>query len=375
MSQTRDARIAIVAAFALNGGMLGLWASRIPAFVERFSLGADTLGLLLLCVAAGAFLAFPVAGRMTDQRGAATVTRILSIALPLCAIALALAPSVLVLGIVLALFGACFGGMDVAMNGWGTEVERAMDRPIMSSFHAAFSLGTAISAATAPVAIALELPVWAHFAAVALPATALTLWLERVPWQSQIVEDGPAFALPRGPLIAAGLIAMASAVGEGSMIDWSALYLIEETGTTEARSGIGLAVFSAFMVGTRLTADRIVARIGPIQAARISGIIAVAGAGLLALSPGFAVALIAMALMGIGCAALFPLAFSRAAADPHIPPGTGIASVATLGYGAILLGPPVIGWIAAATSLATAMIYVAVLSLLIVLLAPSLARP
>lgn len=369
-------RLAVAAVFALNGGLFGVWATRIPAFVDRFSLTPGTLGLLLLCVAGGAIAAFHTAGRLSDRHGAARVSRV-GIALYLAAfLALPFWPSALALALGLALFGAAYGASDVAMNAWAAEVERAAARPIMSSFHAVYSLAAGLGAGSGWAAIALNASPALHFWVAGLAAGLATALLARAPWASDTTaEEAPAFALPRGALALAGLVGFSSAVGEGAMADWSAVFLIDVTGTGEARAALGFAAFSATMVAMRLLGDRVVARIGPVAAIRASGLSAACGIACLVALPGFGAALGGFALLGLGYAVVFPVVVTRAAAEPGVPAGRAIASVATLGYGGMLLGPALIGGIAAAASLPAAFALIGALALLMSALAGAVARP
>lgn len=368
------ARLAVSAMFLLNGALFGLWASRIPAFVQAFALEPGALGRILLCLAAGAILSFPLAGRLSDRIGAATATRgiavVYAIALPL----LALAPSPLALGALLVLFGAGHGAMDVTMNAWGAEVERALGRPIMPAFHAMWSLGAGLGALSGWAAAAAGLGVGLHFSLGAGLFGAAALTLAAVPWTSNRSAVGAGFALPSRVLVAVGVVALCSSVGEGAMADWSAVFLIEVAGTTEAEAALGYGVYSVVMMAARLGAGRVINRLGAVRAARIAGL--TAGAGLLVALLGgtLATGLAGFALVGLGYSVVVPLAFSRAANDPLIPPGRAIAGVATLGYGGMVLGPVAIGAVAQATSLPTAFGLIAVLALGISALAASL-RP
>ncbi len=160
-----------------------------------------------------------------------------------------------------------------------------------------------------------------------------------------------------------------SGAGEGSVVDWSAVFLTSELGVGDARAALGFSVFSVVMVGMRLTVDRLITRFGPVMIARISGVSATIGLLLILSSNSLALALAGFALMGTGYAAIWPMAFTRAARDPVVPPGRAIARVATLGYGALLVAPPLIGFIAETLSLRAAFGVVAVLALLITFLA------
>ena len=157
-------------------------------------------------------------------------------------------------------------------------------------------------------------------------------------------------------------------------MDWSAVFLADVLGAAESHATLGYAVFSITMVAMRLCVDRLITRHGPRRVALASGLLAASGYLICALSDSLTVALAGFVLMGLGYAAVVPLAFSRAAADPEIPAGQAIASVATLGYGAMLMGPPAIGFIADASSLRISFALVGLFALLIAVLSPVLGR-
>lgn len=368
---------AVAAMFVLNGALLGIWASRIPAVAEIHALGHSLLGLLLLMLAAGAIAAFPVAGRVADRYGAAAMTRLIAILYVVALLVLAIAPTTPLLAVALFIFGATHGAMDVTMNTWAGEAERKIGRPVMSSFHAMFSVGLGLGAATGDLAVRHDLGIPAHFACAALPIAIVTLWLARIDWtmaQQEPQTDGPLFAFPKGALALVGVVAFCSSLGEGAMIDWAAVFLVSVAGADEASAAIGLSVFALAMAVTRFLGDAVVARIGPVAAARCAGAVAATGVASAILTGTFPGAILGFALMGVGYAVVVPLAFSRAANDPGQSPGRAIASVATLGYGGLLLGPPVIGFIADATSLRIAFGVLFCLAVTIVGLAGSLRR-
>ena len=344
---------AVASVFFFNGALFGLWASRIPAFAERFALSPANLGLLLLCLAAGAIVGFPLAGRTADLRGARNATMLYGALYIVAFLCLPLAPNVWVLAPILALFGMAHGGQDVAMNAWAAEVERHMARPVMSSFHAAFSLGAGIGAGSGFIAINWGASVVLHFWLGGLGVTAFFALFAFIPWNSVTgtAEHGPLFALPKGPLLMVGIVGLSSAIGEGAMVDWSALILTAAKGVDQAQAALGYTVFSTLMVATRLAGPILVAQLGPAHTTRVSAASAMIGGLLVLVAPSLAIALIGFAAFGIGYAMIIPLAFSRAANDPDVPAGRAIASVATLTYGGILIGPPLIGFVAEATSL------------------------
>ncbi len=368
--------LAIAAMFAINGSIFGLWASRIPAFKATYDLNHAQLGILLLLLAGGAICAFPLAGRLADHYGAARVSKALALANLALVLALAATPNVWLLGLVLFLFGAAHGGMDVCMNAWGAEVERWAKRPQMSSYHAMWSLGAGIGAASGFAAISLGASPLLHYATVGIPLTALLYWLGNISWISPVNRDSkaPIFSIPKGQLILVGLLAFGASMGEGAMADWSAVYLVDIGGAPENWAAMGYAIFAVTMVIMRLLGDWITHHTSPHAAARASGLVAATGAALTVLFPVPPVMLVGFVLMGVGYALIFPLAFSRAANDPVETPGKALAGTATFGYGGMLLGPPVIGFIANATSLRVSFGVLAVLALMIAVLSGALKR-
>ncbi|MCP4826858.1 MAG: MFS transporter [Shimia sp.] len=362
--------------FGLNGALFGLWASRIPAFKATHELSHAGLGALLLLLAGGAICAFPLAGRLADHYGAARVTKTLAIIKITALLALAIAPNVPTLAIALFLFGAIHGGMDVTMNAWGAEVERWAKRPQMSSYHAMWSLGAGLAAGTGFVAISLGATPLVHYALIGLPVVALLCWLGNISWTSPTNRDSkaPIFSIPKGQLVLVGLLAFGASMGEGAIADWSAVYLVDIGGAPENWAAMGYAIFSVTMVAMRLLGDMITRMTSPEMAARVSGLIAAGGGALTVLLPTPPLILTGFVLMGIGYALIFPLAFSRAANDPVETPGKALVGTATFGYGGMLLGPFVIGFIANATSLRVSFGVLAVLALMIAALSGALKR-
>ncbi|WP_282021431.1 MFS transporter [Ruegeria faecimaris] len=367
---------AVAAMFILNGALFGIWASRIPAVRDHLDLSHEALGYGLLFMAAGAVCSFPVTGRLTDRFGAVAITRIIAILYTASLILLAFAGSFWALAFFLFVFGAFHGSMDVAMNAWAAEVERAYDRPVMSSFHAMWSLGAGLGALSGFGAIQMGLTVTQHFLLAGGIVVGLTLALSRVQWNSHrvVAAGGAIFALPSGALILVGFIALCGALGEGAVADWSAIFLRDVTGARESVAALGYAVFSVTMVAFRLAGGVVIARFGPTATARFGGVCAALGVLAVVSAYDAGIALVGFGLMGLGYAVIMPLAFSRAANDPHVPPGQAIASVATLGYGGLLIGPPLIGFLAEMLTLRLAFMALLPLAVFIVLLSGAL-RP
>ncbi len=367
---------AVAAMFILNGALFGIWASRIPAVRDHLNLSHEDLGYGLLFMAAGAVCSFPITGRLTDRFGAVSVTRVIAVLYTFSLVLLPLAGSFAALAAFLFLFGAFHGSMDVAMNAWAAEVEQSYDKPLMSSFHAMWSLGAGLGAISGFVAVSFELSVMQHFLLAGGAVVIFALVLSWVPWASRrpVSSQASVFALPSGALILVGFTALCGALGEGAVADWSAIFLRDVTGAPERVAALGYAVFSVAMVVCRLAAGVAIARFGPVASARFGGVCAAMGVFCVVSSGNAPLALAGLTLMGVGYAVIMPLAFSRAASDPNVPPGQAIASVATLGYGGLLIGPPMIGFLAEILGLQVAFAILLPLAVLIVLCAGALKR-
>ena len=355
--------------FAINGALFGTWASRIPAISNIHDLSPASLGLLIFLAGLSAVVAFSIFGRAADHYGAAFVTKLASsIFLPLTLIFIAYANSIWMLIAAIIFFGGIHGGIDVAMNAWAAEVERKNERPLMSSFHAMWSLGSGIGAGSGVLLATYNLGVKTHFTISSIVIFLLALSILTIPFQSekrQRDKNVPFISIPRGPLLTVAFITFFASLGEGAIADWSAIFLISVASIDEGSAALGYTAFAICMFTMRLMGDKIVSVIGPSKTARYSGLVAMIGSIILVTFGSLLPLVIGFGLIGLGIAVIIPLAFSRAANDKNIPQGTAIASIATLGYGGMLIGPLFIGFIAQATSIKTSFLIFPILAFLI----------
>ncbi len=196
----------------------------------------------------------------------------------------------------------------------------------------------------------------------------ITLSILAIPFQSEIRQkdkNAPFISIPKGPLLAVAFITFFASLGEGAVADWSAIFLIDVASVEEGTAALGFAAFSICMFSMRLMGDKIISIIGPSKTARYSGLVALIGATILVTFESFIPLVIAFSLIGLGIAVIIPLAFSRAANDKNISQGTAIASIATLGYGGMLIGPLFVGFIADATSIKTSFLIFPILAFLV----------
>jgi MFS family permease len=356
------ARAAVLVVFAANGAMFGNWAVRIPTVKADLALSEASLGAALLVPAAGALISMPLAGALSARVGSRAATVATALAFFLVPCLLGFAPSLPWLVPALLVFGLAYGGLDVAMNAQAVTVERAAGRPVMSSFHAAFSAGALVGSLTGAVAASADVPVAVH-----LGATGLVLLAACVPlFPAMLTRErpagarGPLFAWPRGRLLPLAVIAVVVLLAEGAVADWSGVYLREELGAAAGTAGLAFTAFSLTMAAGRLAGDRIVAAWGRVRAVRVSALVALAGGAVVVLVPSIVGVILGFAALGVGLACVVPLVFVAAAGDdPH--PGPALAAVSTPGYLGFLLGPPVIGGLAELVGLGTALALLPVL--------------
>ncbi|MFE3765273.1 MFS transporter [Streptomyces sp. NPDC059104] len=370
----RNGRRATFAFFLLNGFLMGMWIVHIPVVEQRTGIGHAELGRLLLLLGAGAFLGMRVAGPLTDRLGARAV---LPASAALCGAAVVLpglAGGAPALGAALLLLGIGNGTLDVSMNAHAVEVERGYGRPLMSAFHAAFSVGGVFAALAG--ALVLDrgwspAAVLGATAAVSLVVTAgaTRLLLPRAPADTPCspaetdragggpVTGGPVTDAPaaRGPVATArrtasprririlAALAFLLMLCEGVANDWSTPHLRDVLGAPAGTAALAYGAFATAMTAGRMLADRVSGRLGPAAVLRGGSAVAAAGLALAALAPNVPVALAGWAVLGAGLSGCVPQLFSAAGhADPAAA-GANVARVAGLGYLGMLAGPAVIG--------------------------------
>ena len=372
----KNSRFAVSLIFAINGMVFGTWASRIPAIVDFHDLSPGSLGLLIFLAGLSAVIAFSIFGRAADRYGAAFITKRATLLLiPLTLIFIAYGNSIWMLVFAVIFFGAIHGGDDVAMNAWAAEVEREYTRPVMSSFHAMWSLGAGIGAGLGSLLAFYEVGFKNHFSLISIIIFVLALSAAFVPFESQKNKkeaNSPFISIPKGSLLPVATITFFASLSEGAVADWSAIFLKSVASLNDGNAALGFTVFSVCMFSMRLLGDRISFILGPATAARYSGLVALTGSIILLVSDSFLLLLLGFGLIGLGIAVIIPLAFSRAGNDETISQGTAIASIATLGYGGMLLGPLFLGLIAEITSIKTSFLILPIMAFFIFILSKHL---
>ena len=383
------ARIAVSTVFFLSGTASATWAVRIPVVRERLALEASALGIALLGVAVGALLAMPFTGTLVARFGSRAVTRAGAVLLAGTLLLPSRASSVIGLTLALVALGAATGTLNVAMNAQAASVERAAGRPMMSSFHALFSVGGLAGAAFGGALVSRGVSTSTHLTVIAIVvATVATGSTSRM--LSTASDGAPGHARDHAhahapdpttspgisrALVTLGIVAACGSFGEGAMADWSAVYLRDVTHAGPGLAAGGYAAFSLTMAVGRAVGDALTTRFGPARLVRGGGALAAAG-----LSTALAVgtpwaAVSGFGLVGAGLSVVFPSVLAAASRVAGTAPSRAIAAVSTVGYAGFLAGPPLIGIVAHVATLGVGLALVAVTATGIAVLASAVGTP
>jgi predicted MFS family arabinose efflux permease len=347
--------------FLVVGFVAAAWACLVPFAKANTGLDKGTLGLVLLCLGVGSILAMPTAGALSTRYGCRVVLTVSALvacaALPL----LATVSSARLLAVVLFVFGAALGSADCVVNVQAMIVARASAKPLMSGFHAFFSLGGIAGAASISILLTLgATPLASTLASVAAMVLAVVIaYPGLLPFGNP--AEGPAFAIPHGVVLFLGVLCFIVFLVEGSMLDWSAVLMTEQRGTDRAQAGFAFASFSTAMTLGRLIGDRVVASIGRRPVIVVGSLLAAGGITLATLIANQAAALLGYALVGVGCSNIVPVLFTAVGRQKSTPQAVAVPAITTLGYAGILTGPAGIGFIAQHSSLSIAFLLVAML--------------
>jgi predicted MFS family arabinose efflux permease len=346
-------RVATTGLFVVNGAVIGVWVSQIPWIQQRFGLSSIQVGLVILCMSLAVIAAVPVAGQAVARRGSRPVAVaggaacVAAVNLPV------LAPTPLLTAAALVVLGGASAAMDVAMNSHGVHIEITGGRPIMSSLHAGWALGGAAGAGlgAAGAALGVDNRVTVAVAAVLLGAL-LAVCAPRLGQGSAAEGDAAArFTLPsRGVALLAALCLLVM-MTEGAMADWSGILMRNDLGASAAVAALAYAVFTSGMTVGRLVGDALNRRFGAVWLLRGGAALTALPLAAMLIAGSQQVALVALFLVGLGVANAVPLMFSAAGRQPGTAPGPGIAAVSSTGSIGFLLGPPLIGFLAGATTL------------------------
>lgn len=347
--------------------MLSTWAVHLPALQTATGISTSTLGTILLILGAGAIAGMRLSARLADRFGPRWVA-----VLSMGAMALLIVPPLIATNWVWAAAGAFVLGLatgsgEVAMNAAAVVTERLYERPLLASFHGAFSASTVVGSLISAAAFSLHASTLTTvliasgvcLAVVTLAAAALRRCDPALDVPAAAPADPPdtgtdgAAPVSRGRVAVLCLLAFLFLFAEGSAMDWSSMHAQRQLGETPAAGAIAFGSFVGAMTIGRFCIDRLSARYGPVVIVRFGAAVAIVGLVVVVLSTALPLTLVGWALTGLGVAGGVPQVISAAG---NLGDGSArrLSLVVGVGYLAILAGPGVIGWVADLTSLSTA---------------------
>lgn len=352
------------AQFAVLGLLSGAWGAHVPSIKQRFELDEAGLSLVLLAAALGVLASLGFAGRVVGQFGARRTAALVGTMICLVFGAILQVSSQGALWVLAFVFGANASLFDVSINSEGAELEHRGGRPVMSQLHGMFSLGAMGGAGLAAALLHAAVPAELQMAGLGL-ALLPVVWLASAAMlpalPEQADDDGgssappAAFAWPRGRLLVIGLLILAGMIAEGVMYDWSVLYLKQELGLPQAEAALGYAVFAAAMAAARFGGDAMRSRYDEMLLLRVGASVAcVAMSAVLVFGLPW-LAYVGFALVGVGVALVAPILFNAASRVQGVSRAAAIASATSVGYAGFMIGPPLIGGLAQASSLTAAL--------------------
>ncbi len=363
----RREQLATRLTFLLAGLGMAAWAPLVPYAKQQVGADNATLGLLLLSLGLGSIIAMPATGILASRYGCRVVVVVGTIGIALMMPVFPIVETPIQLAIALAIFGASVGTVDVAVNIQAVMVEKDSGESLMSGFHGMFSLGGILGAGGVSLALGAGAPlgsvVWAISAVLIL--LLVLSYNGLLTYGNKEAGQTPMFVVPKGIVIILGVLCFLVFMGEGAILDWSAIFLVANHGYEQASAGIGYASFAVMMTIGRLLGDRVVARLGGTRVVLIGGLLAATGYAIAVWASQPILALVGFALVGAGLSNIVPVFFTAAGRQTIMPTSLAVAAVTTLGYAGILLGPAMIGFIAQALNLNVGLLLLAIFMLFV----------
>lgn len=364
-------RLAVSLFYFGQGIAFASWASRIPDIKHTLNLSDGQLGSILLALPLGQLITMPISGSLVTKYGS---KKILTITAPLYVLALSnlgLATASWHLAAFLFLFGIIGNMCNIAVNTQGSEAEKLFGRPIMTSFHGAWSIAGFTGALVGLLMVNLHIVPYHHFWIITF-----LIWLNvflnhkhLVPGKGAKSERKPKlFTMPEGSLMQLGIIGFCSMATEGAMFDWSGVYFKEIVKAPTSLVILGYASFMVMMATGRFVGDKIIESLGRKKTIQISGLIISSGMFLSVFLPYIIPATIGFMLVGVGVSSIVPTVYSVAGKNGKVAPGIAIAMVSSVSYLGFLMGPPLIGYISALSSLQYSYAVIGIFGLLVSLI-------
>lgn len=356
--------------YFIVGMGLSIWAPLVPYVRLKIPMSDATFGLMLLSIGVGSLCCMPISAALTNRFSIRHCLSVITIVLLAALLAMATVSSLWLLGLALFLFGGSLGVLDVILNIQGLSIENRANRSMMSNFHGMFSLGTIAGAGLMIVLLMLGLSALLSTLLLVALMLLLSLYAVKGYLDERTLRGATAFIWPNSWILLVGLMCFIVYLAEGVILDWSALFLIEEKQIATAQAGLGYASFAAMVAIGRFLGDALVDMFGRVRIISGGGLLAAGGIALSIVSPHWSVALFGYALCGLGCANVSPVLISSLSKQSHMPTHLAITAATTIGFAGVLAGPAMMGAVAHYSSLSAAFAVLAAALLLVAACGP-----
>ncbi len=362
--------------FFMHGLCFASWASRIPTIQSNLNLSAAALGTLLFALPLGFFISLGFAGRLIAKAGSKKAVVLSSILYSLSLVCIGFSTSTGQVAVSLFMFGFFSNLLNISINTQAVAVEELYKKRMMATFHGLWSLAGFVGAGIGTWMIGKAVHPLPHFIfiCVIFLITIAICAFHLIEKDKSTGEKSPLLALPDKSLLGLGIIAFCSMMIEGAMFDWSGMYFMHVVKVNSELTGIGYTTFMVAMAGTRFLADALVGNFGLNRILQASGMFTTIGLLLAVIQPQLIPSLLGFLLIGMGVSSVVPIIYSAAGKSKTMTAGTALTAVSSLGFMGFLIGPPIMGFIAAATSLRGSFFALTIMSVAVVVLS-SFLRP
>ena len=364
---------ALSALFTCFGVIMGSWAGRIPALRDALQLSVGELSIVLLCSGLGAALSSAFSSALSARLSLhfnvriSQRTKLVSAGLALLSLLLliGMAPTLPLLMLAVFLLGASASTFDIGMNAAAAGQESLHARSMMARLHACACGGGLAGVILGSGMAWMQLSPIQHFSLL-VPPCALLLWLGVRGLNTDVASNAPimkrpSFVLPRGDIALLGMLGFLAAMTEGSIANWSGVFMADQFGASMSFAPLSLAAFSAMMLISRFHGDRLKASLGARRLICGGALVAGGGIYLAVFASGTTTAVTGFAISGLGLALVFPFVLSAAGQQGSV----AISGVATITYAGSVIGPPLLGGIAQSLGLQAALGFTGLLTLAI----------
>ena len=344
-------RLGVSTFFFINGFASANWVARLPELQKFYRVDNTNLGLLLLISAVGALIFMPISGILSRKSGSDKVTRTAGLSFCLLIPFLSLFEDFFWIALIFFLYGCILGVLNVAMNTQAVAVERLIQKPVMSSFHALFSIGMALGALTGAFFAKFRFSLTAHlglisfFGLLLLLRGCFHLVQKKERRNDNIEKDNLNFLGRLFLILPLGVIAFCGMTGENNMVDWSAIYMNKVIQLDEATSALAFGAYATAMTIGRLFGDKATQRMGRERLLKANAYLAIFGMLVIIVPSWPFVPFFGFFLVGLGLANIAPITYSRAGNVKGVESSSGVAMASTIGYTGFFIGPPVIGYL------------------------------